>query len=49
MEDSDEDPVKRHGVKRASLLYALPYWQVVTQFLFFVLGILRLFSPDLGL
>ena len=26
--DSDEDPVKQHGVKRASILFALPYWKV---------------------
>ena len=26
--DSEEDPVKQHGVKRASILYALPYWKV---------------------
>lgn len=28
IEDSQEDPVKRHGVKRSSILYALPYWKV---------------------
>lgn len=28
VEDSDADPVKRHGVKRASIFYALPYWKV---------------------
>lgn len=27
-EDSPDDPVKTHGVKRASILYALPYWKV---------------------
>lgn len=26
--DSDGDPVKRHRVKRTSILYALPYWKV---------------------
>lgn len=28
VEDSDGDPVKEHGVKRASILFALPYWKV---------------------
>ena len=28
-EDSVGDPVRQHGVKRASILYALPYWKVV--------------------
>jgi hypothetical protein len=23
-----EDPVKRHGVKRRSILFDLPYWKV---------------------
>lgn len=27
-EDTENDPVKLHGVKRASILYALPYWKV---------------------
>ena len=27
-EDSADDPVKAHGVKRASILFALPYWKV---------------------
>lgn len=27
-EDSAQDPVKTHGVKRASILFALPYWKV---------------------
>ena len=27
-EDSDADPVKRHSVKRASILVTLPYWKV---------------------
>ena len=28
VEDSALDPIKEHGVKRASILYALPYWKV---------------------
>ena len=28
VEDSAADPVKEHGVKRASILFALPYWKV---------------------
>ena len=28
VEDSNDDPVKQHGVKRVSILYALPYWKV---------------------
>ena len=37
VEDSEGDPVKRHGVKRASVLFALPYWQVNRPcFLYFV-------------
>ena len=28
VEDSAADPVKLHGVKRASILFALPYWKV---------------------
>jgi hypothetical protein len=28
VEDNNADPVKRHGVKRASILYALPYWKI---------------------
>ena len=28
IEDSEGDPVKRHGVKRPSILFALPYWKV---------------------
>ena len=30
VEDSDGDPVKQHGVKRVSILFALPYWKVCT-------------------
>lgn len=26
--DDDNDPVKVHGVKRASILFELPYWKV---------------------
>lgn len=28
IEESDNDPVKKHGVKRASIFYRLPYWAV---------------------
>ena len=28
-QDSDNDPNKTHGVKSASILYALPYWKVL--------------------
>ena len=28
VEDSPEDPVKEHGIKRVSILFALPYWKV---------------------
>ena len=27
--DNDGDHVKQHGVKRGSILYALPYWKVI--------------------
>jgi hypothetical protein len=27
-EDDGDDPVKVHGVKRASILFELPYWKV---------------------
>lgn len=26
VEDNEGDPVKRHGVRRASILFALPSW-----------------------
>lgn len=28
IEESDHDPVKKHGVKRANIFYRLPYWAV---------------------
>ena len=27
-EDVDDDPVKSHGIKRLSVLFELPYWEV---------------------
>jgi hypothetical protein len=30
VENSINDPVKRHGVKRRSTLFDLPYWKVST-------------------
>ena len=37
--DDDDDPVKVHGVKRASILFELPYWKVsITQY---ILNLLR--------
>jgi hypothetical protein len=33
IEDGADDPVKLHGVKRANILNALPYWQVRVCFL----------------
>ena len=32
--DDDNDPVKVHGVKQASILFELPYWKVsITQYI----------------
>ena len=31
VENSDEDPVKLHGIKRRSILIDLPYWKVSPQ------------------
>ena len=28
LENSDDDPVKLHGVKRCSIFFLLPYWKV---------------------
>ena len=28
VENSDDDPVKLHGVKRCSIFFLLPYWKV---------------------
>ena len=28
VENSEDDPVRLHGVKRRSVLFDLPYWQV---------------------
>ena len=33
MENSTEDPVKLHGVKRRSTFYDLPYWEVSGSYL----------------
>lgn len=40
VEDSAGDPVKEHGVKRASILFALPYWKVClpNSLLFFLIA-----------
>lgn len=29
VENSSEDPVKLHGVKRRSIFFDLPYWKVI--------------------